>query len=132
MLPAPEQILTVAQMQAAERALIDAGSSVEALMRIAGRGAGEWIWRMSGGRPVTVLCGPGNNGGDGFVVARLLRRLRANVTVVMLASPAELSRDAAAMYRRWLRVGGTSSTKRFQSFEQGQALFTKSDLGIDE
>ena len=71
--PSPEQILTVAQMRGAEQALIDAGSSVEALMDIAGRGAGEWVWRLSGGGAVTVLCGPGNNGGDGWVIAELIR-----------------------------------------------------------
>ena len=64
MLLSPDQILTVAQMREAEQALIDAGTSVEALMDIAGRGAGEWVWRISGARAVTVLCGPGNNGGD--------------------------------------------------------------------
>ncbi|HET8721169.1 MAG TPA: NAD(P)H-hydrate dehydratase [Nitrospira sp.] len=129
------KIVTATQMQALDRrTIMEARVPSLTLMERAGAGTTDFIQRRFGplpGKRVTVICGKGNNGGDGFVVARLLRRLRANVTVVMLASPAELSRDAAAMYRRWLRVGGTSSTKRFQSFEQGQALFTKSDVLVD-
>ncbi|MGE3692249.1 MAG: bifunctional ADP-dependent NAD(P)H-hydrate dehydratase/NAD(P)H-hydrate epimerase, partial [Novosphingobium sp.] len=55
-----EQILTVAQMRAAEEALIGGGSSVVKLMQIAGRGAADYVWRMAAHRRVTVLCGPGN------------------------------------------------------------------------
>jgi hydroxyethylthiazole kinase-like uncharacterized protein yjeF len=99
MLPAPEQILTVAQMQATEQALIDAGTSVEALMRIAGRGAGEWVWRLSGGRPVTVLCGPGNNGGDGWVLAALVRERGGDVAVISSKEPGtDAARDARSRY----------------------------------
>ena len=99
MLPAPDQILAVAQMQAAEQALIDAGTSVEALMRAAGRGAGEWVWRMSGGRPVTVLCGPGNNGGDGWVLAELIRERGGDVAVISPKEPGtDAARDARSKY----------------------------------
>jgi len=95
-----DQILTVAQMQAAEAALIDAGTSVEALMRIAGRGAGEWVWRLSGGRPVTVLCGPGNNGGDGWVLAELIRERGGDVAVISPKEPGTAAaRDACSRYR---------------------------------
>ncbi len=47
------QVLTVAQMRAAEEALIADGTSVDALMQRAGRGAAEWIWRLAWPRPVT-------------------------------------------------------------------------------
>ena len=66
-MPAPDQVLTVAQMRAAEDALIASGSSVENLMDRAGKGAAEWVWRVAARHRVTVLCGPGNNGGDGYV-----------------------------------------------------------------
>ena len=97
---ADRSILTVAQMRAAEQALIEAGTSVEVLMDIAGHGAGEWVWRLSGGRPVTVLCGPGNNGGDGWVIAELIRSLGGDVAVISPKEPAtDAARDARSRYR---------------------------------
>ena len=100
MLDAPDQILTVVQMRDAERALIDGGSSVEALMDFAGRGAGEWVWRLSGGRPVTVLCGPGNNGGDGWVIAELIRARGGDVAVINPHEPATAAAlNARSLYR---------------------------------
>jgi|GEM_PF-3895020 len=53
-----DAVLTVRQMQAAEQALIDTGSSVDELMLRAGLGAAEWVWRLAAGRAATVLCGP--------------------------------------------------------------------------
>lgn len=69
-----DQILTAAEMRAAEQALIDRGATVGELMQRAGGGAADWIWRVAAGRSVTVLCGPGNNGGDGYVIAATLQR----------------------------------------------------------
>jgi hydroxyethylthiazole kinase-like uncharacterized protein yjeF len=93
----PDQILTVAQMRAAEDALIDAGSSVSALMAQAGRGAADWVWRIAGRQRVTVLCGPGNNGGDGYVIAQALRERGGDVVVVAAGEPRS---DAAIAARR--------------------------------
>lgn len=94
------QILTVVQMQAAEQALIDAGTSVDALMEIAGRGAAEWIWRVAAGRSVTVLCGPGNNGGDGYVIAEYLRGRGLHVQVVAPMTPkTDAARNARGSYQ---------------------------------
>ncbi len=81
------QILTVERMQAAEQALIDGGETVSSLMERAGKGAAEWIWRMAAGRPVTVMCGPGNNGGDGYVIARVLAERGLSVHVVAPMEP---------------------------------------------
>jgi hydroxyethylthiazole kinase-like uncharacterized protein yjeF len=93
------QVLTAAQMRAAEQALFDAGTSVSDLMEIAAGGAAEWIRRVAAGRPVTVLCGPGNNGGDGYVIARRLREAGNAVTVIAPLGPAT---DAAKeAKRRW-------------------------------
>jgi hydroxyethylthiazole kinase-like uncharacterized protein yjeF len=91
-----DSILTVAQMRAAEQALIAGGETVGILMERAGAGAAEWVWRLAAQRPVTVLCGPGNNGGDGYVIARELARRGATVTVV---APLEPRTDAAAAAR---------------------------------
>ena len=94
------QVLSVAQMRAGEQALIDAGSSVDALMQVAGRGAGEWVRRVAAGRPVTVLCGPGNNGGDGYVIAQYLVEHGNPVQLVPAREPAtDAARNARAHYR---------------------------------
>lgn len=100
-MPAPNDlVLTAAQMREAEGALIAAGTSVDALMQRAGRGAAEWVWRISGGYPVTVLSGPGNNGGDGWVIAEAIRQRGGDVAVVMAAEPATpAARNARACYR---------------------------------
>lgn len=97
--PHTDQILTVAQMRAAEQALIDVGSSVDALMQIAGRGAADWVWRMAAHRKVTVLCGPGNNGGDGYVIAEAIRERGGHVSVIAANEPkTDATRNARALY----------------------------------
>lgn len=93
------QVLTADQMRAAEQALFDAGTSVSELMEIAAGGAAEWIRRVAAGRSVTVLCGPGNNGGDGYVIARILRESGNAVTVVAPLDPA--TQAAKEARRRW-------------------------------
>ncbi|KEO87335.1 sugar kinase [Erythrobacter sp. JL475] len=105
------QILTAAQMRDAEQALFDAGTSVFELMKIAAGGAAEWVRRVAAGRSVTVLCGPGNNGGDGYVIAHNLREAGNAVTVI---APVEPKTDAARQARAlWngevLTSGGKAS-----------------------
>ncbi len=97
-----DPILTVAQMRAAEQALIDGGETVSSLMERAGTGAADWVWRIASGRPVTVLCGPGNNGGDGYVIARELGRRGAKVCVV---APLEPTTEGAIVARRSYGIG---------------------------
>jgi hydroxyethylthiazole kinase-like uncharacterized protein yjeF len=84
---APRPILTAAAMRAAEERAIHAGTPVDALMDRAGRAVAEAAWRFGGGRPVLILCGPGNNGGDGYVAARYLKAQGARVRVAALADP---------------------------------------------
>jgi hydroxyethylthiazole kinase-like uncharacterized protein yjeF len=74
-------ILTVEEMRAAEQAVFDGGVAPYALMETAGDAAAEIIWRAGGMRDTLVLCGPGNNGGDGFVIARLLKERGVPVRV---------------------------------------------------
>ena len=108
-MPSPDWVLTAAQMRAAEQALIGAGTSVDDLMQRAGRGAAEWVWRMAAGRSVTVLCGPGNNGGDGYVIAQALRERGVPVAVVAAADPQTgAARTARGLYRG--EVLGASAT----------------------
>ncbi|GLI99289.1 NAD(P)H-hydrate dehydratase [Sphingobium sp. BS19] len=66
-------ILTAAEMRAAEQSVFASGVAEYALMEKAGAAAADIIWRAGGKRDTLVLCGPGNNGGDGFVIARILR-----------------------------------------------------------
>ncbi|MEO6040971.1 MAG: NAD(P)H-hydrate epimerase, partial [Croceibacterium sp.] len=96
-MPASNQILSVGQMRAAEQALIDRGETVQTLMQRAGAGAAQWAWRMSAGQSVTVLCGPGNNGGDGYVIARELQRMGSAVGLV---APLEPKTEAARAARQ--------------------------------
>lgn len=74
-------------MQAAEQLLIDKGISVEVLMKLAGEGAAQQIWRLSGNMPTLVLCGPGNNGGDGYIVAKWLLEKGVDVSVANIGEP---------------------------------------------
>ncbi len=86
-------------MRSAEAELIAAGSSVDALMQIAGRGAADWVWRAAAGRAVTVLCGPGNNGGDGYVIAQALREKGGVVAAIAATEPkTDAARNARALY----------------------------------
>jgi hydroxyethylthiazole kinase-like uncharacterized protein yjeF len=102
-------VLTAAQMRSAEEALIAGGTTVDLLMQRAGQGAAEWVWRLSGGRAVTVLCGPGNNGGDGWVIAEAIRTRGGEVAVVMAAEPAtDAAKTARALYHGQVLPAETS------------------------
>ncbi|HKY71092.1 MAG TPA: NAD(P)H-hydrate epimerase, partial [Nitrospira sp.] len=129
------KIVTATQMQTLDRrTIVEARVPSLTLMERAGMGTADFIEQRFGplaGKRVTIVCGKGNNGGDGLVVARVLRQRRAIVTVLLLTPTSALSRDAAAMYRRWLRIGGTEATKSFRSVEQVQALLAGSDVLVD-
>lgn len=97
----PPEILSVAEMYAADKAAMAAGISGEALMEAAGAGVAQAVAsRWPVGR-VTILCGPGNNGGDGFVAARYLEEAGWQVTLALLGERGALKGDAAAMAARW-------------------------------
>lgn len=88
-------ILTAAEMRAAEESAIAAGTPVELLMERAGAAAAEAIWRYAGPVRTLVLCGPGNNGGDGYAVARLLADRGVEVEVAALGEPSTPAAQAA-------------------------------------
>lgn len=105
------QILTVAQMQAAEQAIFDTGITVDELMAVAAGGAAEWIRRIAAGRSVTVLCGPGNNGGDGYVIAEILRREGLEVTVIAPMEPTtEAAQNARAKFQGKVQSSGKGAS----------------------
>jgi NAD(P)H-hydrate epimerase len=98
-------LLTAAEMARADQMAVAAGVSSPTLMENAGRAvADEAAQMVPPGAPVLVLCGPGNNGGDGFVAARLLAQRRFDVGVVSLTPIAALKGDAAAMAALWTGV----------------------------
>lgn len=129
------KIITAAQMRALDlRTISEAHIPSATLMERAGTGVvsclEQW-WGPVRGKRVIVVCGKGNNGGDGFVVARLLRRRHANVRVLAVTPTTELSRDAATMYKQFIRGAGKSSVYRYTSKAQAQALLQDSDILVD-
>ena len=93
------------------RAIAEYGMSGLVLMENAGRGVADWLFRLSAkatteaagkptfrSGPVTIVCGKGNNGGDGFVIARHLDAFGLRVKVLLLFNPHDVSGDAAANY----------------------------------
>ncbi len=94
-------LLTVDEMYRADRLTISGGVAGLTLMEAAGTAIARAIRRRWRPRPVVVLCGPGNNGGDGLVVARLLRREGWPVRVHLLGDPGKLKGDAAVNAERW-------------------------------
>lgn len=129
------ELLTAAQMRAIEQEAIDSGevTGLE-LMERAGQGVVEAIFeewpelgedgakRGAAPRPeasprtisakvkrAVVLCGPGNNGGDGFVVARLLHERDWAVEVFLYGDPEKLPPDARVNYERWCALGEVRS-----------------------
>jgi hydroxyethylthiazole kinase-like uncharacterized protein yjeF len=80
-------ILTAAETRAAEEIAFAAGLGVAEAMERAGGAVAEAAWRHAGKVPTLVLCGPGNNGGDGYVIARLLAQRGLPVRVAASGEP---------------------------------------------
>src|SRR5947209_18834152 len=89
------------QQRALDRwAIEELGTPGIELMERAGAGLAEIVQRRAPTGELVVVCGKGNNGGDGLVCARLLRRLGRNARVLLLAPGDELRGDALANYER--------------------------------
>ena len=105
------ELLTAAQMRAIEAAAIESGSVTGLeLMERAGQGVvdavmAEWPELAKTSHKAAVLCGPGNNGGDGFVVARLLMEWGWEVKVFLYGEPDKLPCSAALAFAPAEAVG---------------------------
>ncbi len=112
------KVLTAAEMREVDRLTVErVGIPSSQLMETAGRRAAETfqdIAEKAGLKPrrICVLCGKGNNGGDGFVVARHLQTADRGVRVYVFAPPEELRGDAAVNFRRWREIGGDLTVVR--------------------
>ncbi|MGH6784529.1 MAG: NAD(P)H-hydrate epimerase, partial [Sphingomicrobium sp.] len=99
-------ILTAEAMRAAEAKAIAEGTAETLLMERAGAALAEAVRLYIGPRPTLVLCGPGNNGGDGYVAARHLKEQGYPVRVAALAEP---TAEAA----KWARNGWDGEVEQF-------------------
>jgi NAD(P)H-hydrate epimerase len=114
------------------RAIEEYGLPGIVLMENAGRGAAEVLLNLGIAGPVVICAGKGNNGGDGFVMARHLERRGIDVRLLLFCSPAELTGDARINYRPLERAGmaGTVLGKNPDLAALGQAL-SQADWIID-
>jgi len=114
-------LLTPAEMAEADRLTAESGFSYARLMENAGTAVVEAILERYYQMPVLVLCGPGNNGGDGFVVARQLKEKGWPVHLVMSGDRAKLKSEAAANADAW--------TGRIEAFSP--ELVRDADMVVD-
>lgn len=115
-IPMSSALLTVAEMAAADAATIASGTPGLALMERAGRAVADAVARRARpGMSVLALCGPGNNGGDGFVAARILAERGFKVTLALAGTREALRGDAAEMAKAWTgaveSIGAVDATR---------------------
>jgi ADP-dependent NAD(P)H-hydrate dehydratase / NAD(P)H-hydrate epimerase len=129
------KILAAAQMQALDqRTIMEAHIPSLTLMERAGLGVVQQIesaFSPLKNKLITVVCGKGNNGGDGLVVARVLAKKKIDVHVILLAKPTELSRDAKVMHGRLVRIAKRGTIHVSGDADKLQALLTASDVIVD-
>ena len=128
-------IVTAAQMQLLDRRTIsEAKVPGQTLMERAGAGVVAAMERAFGslaGKSVAILCGKGNNGGDGFVVARLVKQKRGRPLVLLMTQATHLVGDAKSMHRRFLKSVGASALSICPTPEQLENRLRRSDLIVD-
>ncbi len=128
-------LVTPEQMQILDqRTIHEAKIPGTTLMERAGAGVVTHLLQAFGspkGKKVVIFCGKGNNGGDGLVVARLLKSKGAHVHVILMTPYKELSHDAKAMYRRLPKKAGTALILIQPPEKTLRALMQKAHILID-
>ena len=131
--------LTAAEMREVDRLTTERfGVPNHQLMEAAGKSVAEVFLEQYGHRNadppgrVAVLCGKGNNGGDGFVAARYLKQEAEEVHVYLFAKPDELRGDAAKNFQRWQEQGGGVTVLQTEAdWEQAWAEISAAEVIID-
>jgi NAD(P)H-hydrate epimerase len=126
-------ILTSEEMRGADRATtVRFGVASIKLMRHAGEAVARFVEREfpSAGR-ITVLCGKGNNGGDGFVAARALVAMGKDVAVLLLGEPAELKGDAKAAFAEMGISPVVATDEAALKRDAVEAVLDRADLLVD-
>ncbi len=130
------KILTAEEMRQVDRLTTERyGIPGLGLMENAGIGVARFIaqhWPDFAQRRIVVLCGKGNNGGDGFVAARHLRDLGAKPDVYLLAAPEEMRGDAATNCKRWQETYGELHVIRDSSaWQSAKGTLASADIILD-
>lgn len=126
------KIVTAAEMREIDRVTSERfGVPSLTLMENAGKAVADHVLtKYAGAGNITVICGKGNNGGDGFVAARHLQQLGKQVRVVLLANPKDLRGDAAAMFRD-LPLDPVSITSEDEFSSERVCSVFNADLYVD-
>jgi hydroxyethylthiazole kinase-like uncharacterized protein yjeF len=129
------KILTAAQMQDVDRATTERyGVPSLTLMENAGRSVVKFLHQRFSpleAQEIVILCGRGNNGGDGMVVARMLRELGVEPRVLLLADPARLKGDAEVNYKRLAQSGAPLTVTDHASWQELKGKLGSASLVID-
>ncbi|NKB81502.1 MAG: NAD(P)H-hydrate dehydratase [Nitrospirales bacterium] len=129
------KIVTAAQMHGLDRRTIEeAGIAGTTLMEHAGQGLATCLEKTFGsptGKRVTIVCGKGNNGGDGLVLARILHQQQSIIRVLLLSETHTLTHDAQTMYQRFIELAGPTVISTLPSAYDIQETTTHSELIVD-
>lgn len=130
------KVLTAAQMREADRLTTERyGILGKELMENAGTAIAEFLREKFAdlkSRKILVLCGKGNNGGDGLVVARLLKNFGASAVVLLFANPSSVEGDAALNLKRWQQgLGELYVVTSEAEWESARPALAEADLVVD-
>lgn len=129
----PNLVLTPAQLRTIDsRATTELGLPGVVLMENAGRHVAEWMLALGVAGEVVVAAGAGNNGGDGYVIARQLRTRGCTVRILSVSEPTRLRGDARINADAWIRLGGPVEVFSSEtSQEEWGRLFSRATWIVD-